>query len=72
MCIWTGWSKRGAGTKKFENQSTEKNSKVIMYTVCPEEGRIWYQNFRFTLFNMNARSKISPILAIEPAGICRP
>lgn len=41
---WAGWGEGRVGTRKFENESTERNSKVIMCTVCPEGGQTCYQN----------------------------
>lgn len=72
MCIWAEWGEERAGTRKFENRSTERNSKVKMYTVCPEERQTSYQKVSVYPIEHAACSRMSPTLATEPVAIARP
>lgn len=72
MYIWAEWGEEQARTKKFENKSTERNSKVKMYTVCPEDGQTSYQKVSVYSIERAACSRMSPTPATVPVGIARP
>lgn len=71
MHIWAEWGEEWARTRKFENRSTERNSKVKMY-VCPEDGQTSYQKVSVYPIEGAACSRMSPTPATVPVGIARP
>lgn len=72
MWIWVKWGEERARTRKFENRSTERNSKVKMYTVCPEEGQTSYQKVSVDPFEHAVCSRMSPTLATVSLDVSEP